>query len=101
MPFPKNNVQFKQSFGSCPIVTTIEDESTGVLTEVTKSCNEKLPDAENFEIANQLKAGVAIKEVNTKILSNQNTPNMKDLTEAITEIEKQKQTNNQKTQGEN
>lgn len=99
MPFPKNNVQFRQSFGSCPIVTTIEDESTGVLTEIKKKCNEKLPDAENFEIANQIKAGVAIQEVKTKILSSQNTPNMKDLTEAITEIEKKKPINN--NQGEN
>lgn len=101
MPFPKNHVQFRQSFGSSPIIATIEDESTGVLKEVIKDCNEKLPDAENFEIANQIKAGVALQETNTKILSSENTPNIKDLTTAIQEIDKKKQTNNNKTQGEN
>lgn len=101
MPFPKNHVQFRQSFGSSPITTTIEDESTGVLKEITKDCNEKLPDAENFEIANQIKAGIALQETNTKILNSENTPNIKDLTTAIQEIEKKKQTNNNKTQGEN
>lgn len=94
MPFPKNNVQFKSSFGSCQITTAIEDETTGVITTRKKDCNEKLPDAENFEIANQVKAGVAMQEVNTNILSSKTTPNEKDLEEAIKTITKN---NKQKT----
>lgn len=81
MPFPKLNVRTNKSFGSSPRTKTIEDEN-GNVTEKTENCNIKLPDSENFEIQNQIAAGLALKEVNTKIVG-ENID-----TEALTKIAK-------------
>lgn len=98
MPFKKCNVQFHKAFGSSPRETTITDEETGITRETTKNCNEKLPDAENFEIANQLKAGVNLQETNTKILGSK--INEEAITAAIKKARAKKTTttNNNETQ---
>lgn len=69
MPFPKCKVQFHKSFGSSPRETYQEDKEKGICIPITEDCNKKLPDAENFKIENQIKAGVTLNEVQTKILN--------------------------------
>lgn len=68
MPFPRLKVRFAHSFGSCPREVYKEDPTTGVVSAVMEPCNKKLPDAELFEIQNQIKAGVKLDEVATNIL---------------------------------
>lgn len=68
MPFPRLKVRFAHSFGSCPREVYKEDPTTGVVSVVMEPCNKKLPDSELFEIQNQIKAGVTLDEVNTKVL---------------------------------
>lgn len=68
MPFPRLNVRFARSFGSCPREVYQEDPTTGVVSTVIEPCNKKLPDSELFEIQNQVKAGVKLDEVATNIL---------------------------------
>ena len=89
MPFPKCKVHFIKSFGSSPREISITDEETGIETTKIEDCNKTLPPAEYFEINNQIKAGVTLNEVNTKIIQN-NPVNIPELDEAITNISKTK-----------
>lgn len=98
MPFPKNKIHFNKSFGSCPRESTIENPETGVEIPITKNCNEKLPDAENFKIDNMIKAGVTLNEVNTNVINNNDGINVKELENAVeTVIKKSKKSNNEVT----
>lgn len=97
MPFKKCKVQFHKAFGSSPREIMVTDEETGVTRETIKDCNEKLPDSENFEIANQLKAGVNLQETNTNILGSK--INEEAITTAIKKAKTKKTTtNNNETQ---
>lgn len=90
MPWPKLKVRFNKSFGSCPRETTIEDKETGITQTKIEDCNKPLPDAENFEIAKQIEAGLNLKEVNTKIIGN--PIDTAAIEEAVTKINNQKKT---------
>lgn len=83
MPFPKCKVKFNMSFGSCQREKSIEDPSTGICTTKMEDCNTKLPDSQFFEIQNQIKAGVTLDEVNTKIINNDGGINVPELESAI------------------
>lgn len=96
MPFPKCKIKLNMSFGSSPRETYTEDKETGVCIPKTEECNKKLPDAENFKIENQLKAGVTLNEVNTKVL-NGNGVNIPELEQAIEKATKTKKTNKSET----
>lgn len=89
MPFPKLNVRFRQSFGTCPREHVTEDENGNAIV-TTVPCNKKLPDAENFEIQNQIKAGVNLQEVSTKIIGDK--INTKEIEQTIKELKKKEQT---------
>lgn len=82
MPFPRLKVRFNRSFGSVPREVYVEDPVNGVIQTVIEDCNKKLPDSELFEIQNQIKAGVTLDEVNTKVLGSGID------TEAVTEVVK-------------
>lgn len=94
MPFPKLNIQTPQSKSYNKKIKTHTDEITGIVTESYVDANENLPNAEMFSISNQLKAGVDLKEVNTKIVSNNN---INELNEVINEkfIQKQNEVNDE------
>lgn len=68
MPFP--NVKFCQcvSRGSSPRLRMDTDDESGIAVERFEPNNKPLPDKEFFMIGNMVKAGVTLKEVNTKIL---------------------------------
>lgn len=83
MPFPKLNIRFNKSFGSSPRETYIEDKNTGTCIPTTEECNKKLPSADKFEIQNQLKAGVTLNEVSTKILNTNTDINLPEFEKAI------------------
>lgn len=85
MPFPKLNVNFHRGFGTCQIRKVQEDEQGNIITTM-EDCNKKLPEAENFEIQNQLKAGLNLQEVNTKIKGAD--IDEKELTEAFNKMSK-------------
>lgn len=86
MPFPVNKVVFYRGFGSCARETSVVDKDTGVVTTSIEPCNVKLPDAEMFEIQNQIKAGVTLDEVNTNILGS--GVDTSALSEAVTIVAK-------------
>ena len=92
MPWPKQKIQLNKSFGSSPRETYTEDKEKGICIPKTEDCNKKLPDAENFKIENQLKAGVTLNEVNTKIINNENGINIKEFSKAIEKTISKKQT---------
>jgi hypothetical protein len=54
-------------FGSVPREVSVE-KPDGTVEITTRPCNQKLPDARMFDLSAQLKAGVQLQEVNTKIL---------------------------------
>lgn len=67
MPFPKMKVCHVSGFGTVSrLVSSTKDDGT-VETKVVSS-NAKLPDARKFDISAQIKAGVTLQEVNTKVL---------------------------------
>lgn len=67
--FPKKNVRFCVAGGTLPRLRTHVDEKTGMVIQEYGDCNTKLPDAEMFDIANQIKAGITLNEVSTQIIS--------------------------------
>jgi hypothetical protein len=98
MPFPKCKIHFNRSFGSCQRETSIEDPSTGVCTVKMVDCNTKLPDSKFFEIQNQIKAGVTLDEVNTKVI-NSGSINVPEFESAIeTAVKKTTKKQTQKTE---
>lgn len=68
MPFPKCKVRFHSSFGSCQREISTEDPVTHDVLVSRQDCNQSLPESELFDIQNQIKAGVTLNEVNTKVL---------------------------------
>lgn len=100
MPFPKCKIHFNMSFGSSPREISNEDENGNVTTKI-EECNKKLPNAEYFEIQNQIKAGVTLNEVNTNVINNSDGININELENAIeTSVKKTKKstkTNNEVT----
>ena len=96
MPFPKLNVRFRNAFGSCMRQTYIENKETGICIPTTEECNKKLPDSENFEIHNQMRAGVTLQDVNTKILNTNQEINIPEFEKAITKTINKKKTNTKK-----
>lgn len=61
----------KLKLGSCQVVMEPEQvtlESGEIVTQIKDLGKEKLPDSELFELKNQLKAGVELEEVNSKVL---------------------------------
>lgn len=67
--FPKKNIRFCAAGGTLSRIRTHVDEKTGVVVEEFGDCNTKLPDAEMFDIANQIKAGITLNEVSTQIIN--------------------------------
>lgn len=70
MPFPVNRIKINVNTGTSPKTKYVTDETTGIVQEITKNCNEKLPDRNMFAIKNQIKAGIDLKEVKTNVISN-------------------------------
>lgn len=68
MPFPKNKVRFRTPIGTSPRYTAITDDESGIVSIKYVDCNTPLPDAENFDVANLVKAGITLKEVNTSVI---------------------------------
>ena len=68
MPFPKNKVRFCTAVGTSPRYSSIVDEESGIVTTKYVDCNTPLPDAENFNVAKLVKAGITLKEVNTSVI---------------------------------
>ena len=99
MPFPKLKVCFNRGFGSCVREVSVVDQDTGVVTTTTAPCNTKLPDAELFEIQNQIKAGVTLDEVNTKILGS--GIDTVSLTEAVETVVKNSNKKSKEVNNEN
>ena len=101
MPFPKTKTYFNYNYGTCPKETSHEDPETGIIITENEAPNKKLPDAEFFEIHNQIKAGVTLNEVNTNIINNNNGINIPDLEKTIETTIKstktKKSTNNEVT----
>lgn len=79
MPFRKQNIMKRTNSGTCKTVTIYTDEVTGIKSEKLEDCNKTLPDKEIFKISNQIKAGVPLKEINTKII----TPTAQEINKAI------------------
>lgn len=96
MPFPKLNVRFRTAFGSCMRQTYIENKDTGICIPTMEECNKKLPNSENFEIANQMRAGVTLQDVNTNILNSNESINLPEFEKAITKTINKKKSNNKK-----
>lgn len=101
MPFPRCKVKFNMSFGSSPREVTVEDPSTGICTIKVEDCNKPLPDSRLFEIQNQIKAGVTLDEVNTKVINNTagiNVPELESVIETAVRKTRKKQALTQTTE---
>lgn len=83
MPFPINRIKTSVNTGTSPKTKYITDETTGVVREITKDCNEKLPNRNMFAIKNQIKAGIDLKEVKTNVISNISADSINEEIETI------------------
>lgn len=68
MPFPK--LKFRIDASVCNVTTRSAktDEVTGIVETKQESAIEELAPAEYWDIGNQVKAGMKLEEVNTKIV---------------------------------
>lgn len=98
MPFPKNKVRFRTLIGTSPRYTAITDEDSGIVTSKYVDCNTPLPSAENFDVANLVKAGITLKEVNTSVVPSSPSELDSFVTESLTkaQFKSNSQTSNKK-----
>lgn len=90
MPFPKRHIKLITGYGTSPRSKYITDEETGIIQEVVQACNKTLPKPELFKIKNQIKAGITLNEVPTKVVSNVTGSAVEAEVTAITEKVKRK-----------
>lgn len=67
-----------------PRLKSLEIGEDGVAQYIDVPAVGEFPPAENFELQNLLKAGVPLKEVNTKILGNRSTVDAEAFVEQLT-----------------
>lgn len=93
--FPKNHIKLYTGAGTSPKTKFITDETTGIVREITKDCNEKLPDRQMFLLKNQLKAGINLEEVKTNVISNINAETISEEINTIQKKTRKKHKNNE------
>lgn len=70
MPFPKMKCCRPMFGGSSPRIKFTTDPNSGIVSESVVPNNIPLPDRMNHKIGNMIKAGVMLKEVNTRVVTN-------------------------------
>lgn len=67
--FPNLKVHFVTPTGTSPRLRFAADEESGIVETRVVPCNVPLPSADMFDVVKMAKAGITLKEVNTKVLS--------------------------------
>lgn len=97
MPFPAMKTCHVSGFGSCTREVTVE-KPDGTIEIMQRPCNQKLPDAKMFDLPAQLKAGVNLQEVNTKILGS--GVSTEELVGAVNQVARKSKQSKQANQAE-